>query len=199
MRLQREKWSFRNLEEVHQAANTVLRFAMFNERSKRWPKVTLTYSISLLLPSALLFSSRGPLSSSVYLPCLCLSACLSLSVCLPVSVLLCLCLSVFPVSVCLPVFCPRLRLSIFPVSACLPVSVLSLSLSACLSLLCSCLCRPACLCSVPVSACLPVSVLFLSLSACLSLFCPWGIFAEKSYLPFCRGPSGITRYRDPVS
>ena len=155
MRLQREKWSFRNLEEVHQAANTVLRFAMFNERSKRWPKVTLTYSISisLLLPLALFFSSRGPLSSSVYLPCLCLSACLSLfcpCLCLPA------CLSSVP-CLCLP--------------ACLPVSVLSLSLPACLSLFCPSLCLPACLCSVPVSVCLPVSVLSLSSSFCLPCLC----------------------------
>ncbi|XP_076447896.1 uncharacterized protein LOC143284780 isoform X2 [Babylonia areolata] len=43
MRLQKEKWTFRNLEEVHRAANAVLRFAMFNERSKRWPKVAESY------------------------------------------------------------------------------------------------------------------------------------------------------------
>ena len=62
MRLQKEKWSFRNLEEVHQAANTVLRFAMFNERSKRWPKVTL--STSLLLSRSLSFSAYGFVSMS---------------------------------------------------------------------------------------------------------------------------------------
>ncbi|KAL8613069.1 hypothetical protein ACOMHN_008838 [Nucella lapillus] len=43
MRLQKEKWTFKNLEEVHRASNAVLRFAMFNERSKRWPKVAESY------------------------------------------------------------------------------------------------------------------------------------------------------------
>ncbi|KAK7480941.1 hypothetical protein BaRGS_00027852 [Batillaria attramentaria] len=49
MRLQREKWSFRSLDEVHQAANVVFRFAMFNERSKRWPKVAEAYKRLLWL------------------------------------------------------------------------------------------------------------------------------------------------------
>ncbi|XP_070192618.1 uncharacterized protein [Littorina saxatilis] len=49
MRLQKEKWLFKSLDEVHQSANTVMRFAMFNERSKRWPKVAESYKRLLWL------------------------------------------------------------------------------------------------------------------------------------------------------
>ncbi len=37
--MSRCKWNFSTLDELHKTANVTLKFAMINERSKRWGKV----------------------------------------------------------------------------------------------------------------------------------------------------------------
>lgn len=47
MGMDKLKWNFHSLEQLHYAVNSTLRYAMQNERCKRWSKVIETYNLLL--------------------------------------------------------------------------------------------------------------------------------------------------------
>ncbi|XP_022296010.2 uncharacterized protein LOC111105852 isoform X2 [Crassostrea virginica] len=47
MGMEKIKWSFHSLDQLHYAVNSTLRYAMQNERCKRWSKVIETYNLLL--------------------------------------------------------------------------------------------------------------------------------------------------------